>query len=119
MGQRLAVTHGALAPAVAIVRVHQEDLDGDIRLMQVVAEERFDGAAGERLDRTDEVVAHRVLEGAAHREHLCRLAAVGERALGLREAVAQGHDDRVGADRRTRLGRPRFARSASLCALAK
>ena len=103
--QRLPVAHRRLATAVAVVRLHEEDLDGDVGVVQVVAEERLDGAAGEALDRGDEVVAHRVLKGAAHREHLGRLAAIGERALGLREAVAQRHDDRVGADRRPRARR--------------
>jgi class 3 adenylate cyclase len=52
----------------------------------------FARAGGDRLNDGDQLVAHRVLKGAAHREHLQRLAVVGERALGLGQAVAQRQD---------------------------
>jgi hypothetical protein len=73
--------------------------------MQVVAQKRLDAAPGQRLHGGDHVIAHHVLKGAAHRQHLQCMAALGERALGLGQAIAQYHDDRVGPDRRAGLRR--------------
>jgi hypothetical protein len=89
-----------------VAAFEQEDLDGDVGVRQVVVEQRLDGASRQGLDGGDHVLAHRVLHETALREHLGCVAVVGQRALGLGQAVAQRHGDHIGAHRRPGSCRP-------------